>query len=60
MYENRWNLKIERMKKKITLKELSKNLDCSITLISMYENNDRNMSDDKVRAYQKYILEKNR
>lgn len=55
---DRWNWKIKRMSKDITLKELAKELNCSIGLISKWENDERNMSDDKVEKYKNYIEEK--
>lgn len=54
----RFGWKIQRMKKKITLREIAEKIGCSITLISKYENDERNMSIDKVKQYEKYILNK--
>ena len=55
MYKDRWDYKMERLKKKITLKEMSKYIKCSITLLSKYENGERNMKYEKVEDYKYYI-----
>lgn len=44
-----------RKKKKIRLKEIAQELGCSIALISFYENEKCNMSDDKILKYQRII-----
>ncbi|MEY8415644.1 helix-turn-helix transcriptional regulator [Tissierella praeacuta] len=55
MYKDRWDYKMERMKKKIPLRDIAKYIKCSITLLSKYENGERNMSNDKVEYYRYYI-----
>lgn len=50
-----WRLK--RLGKRITLKEIAKELGCSYNLISMYESGGQ-MAADKVEAYMKYIESK--
>ncbi|MCS5695262.1 helix-turn-helix domain-containing protein [Desulfofundulus thermocisternus] len=45
---------IRRMKR-ITLEKLAKELKCSRSLLSMFENNQCDMSDEKIEAYKKII-----
>lgn len=47
---------IQRKFKKIKLKTLAKEMNCSQALISQYENGNCNMSDDKFNVYKNYIL----
>lgn len=56
VYKDRWDWKMERMKKKITLGDIAEHIKCSITLLSKYENNERNMRLDKVDDYKCYIM----
>lgn len=49
---------LQRRRKKITLKELAVACDCSIGLISLYENHKANMSPEKIKKYQEYITNK--
>lgn len=58
MYKNRFEWKVERMKKKITIEEIADYIGCSGSLISLYENNKRGMKWDKVEGYKEYIIEK--
>lgn len=48
---------LQRKKKGIRLKEIAEKLGCSIALISFYENEKCNMSDDKILKYQQIIKE---
>lgn len=50
--------RILRLKKRITLTDLAKVLNCSICHISNYESSRSGMSYKKVKKYRKYILEK--
>jgi len=47
---------IMRRRKKITLKQISEACECSIALLSLYENDKANMSPNKVATYKKFIL----
>lgn len=48
-----------RRKKKITLKELAKVCNCSIGLLSLYENDKlANMCPNKIQKYKEYITNK--
>lgn len=58
MFKTRFEWKIERMKKGITLREIAVYGNFSEGLLSKYERNKRNMSKDKVELYRKYITEK--
>ena len=53
--KDRWDWKILRMKKNITLREISNELCCSIAHVSKYENDKGEMIFEKVRAYKDYI-----
>lgn len=55
---NRWDWKVERMRKKIPLRDIAKYIKCSITLLSKYENYERNMASEKVEDYIYYIENK--
>lgn len=46
-----------RRKKRIKLKQIADFLNCSITLISRYENDDVNMSKEKIEGYKNFIDE---
>ncbi|WP_346234439.1 XRE family transcriptional regulator [Lysinibacillus telephonicus] len=46
---------IKRRKKKIRLREIANFIDCSISLLSKYENDLWEMSENKVAKYRKYI-----
>lgn len=45
-----------RRRKKITLKEIAKAIKCTSALISAYEKQKTNMSDEKLQKYREYIL----
>lgn len=49
---------ILRRRKKISQIELAKVLNCSQSLISRYEKNECEMSDDKIKKYKQYIESK--
>lgn len=51
--------KIERMKKGIKLKEIADYLNCSISLLSRFENEKIKIAADKVADYKYYIKNKN-
>lgn len=44
-----------RRKKKITLKQLAEACNCSIGLLSLYENDKANMDVNKVQKYKEFI-----
>lgn len=58
MHENRYEWKLKRMGKAITLEELSDIVGFSISMISKYENGHRDMASDKVALYKEYIKNK--
>lgn len=45
---------IRRMKR-ITLRQLARHLNCSYSLLSMFENNQCYMSEEKIEAYKEFI-----
>lgn len=45
-----------RREKKIKLRDIAKHLDCSVSLLSRYENGKRGMSEEKIRKYKKFII----
>lgn len=49
---------IKRRRKGISQIELAKVLNCSQSLISRYEKNECEMSDDKIKRYKQYIKSK--
>lgn len=49
---------ILRRRKKISQIELAKVLNCSQSLISRFEKNECEMSDDKIKRYKQYIESK--
>ena len=49
---------ILRRRKKISQIELAKVLNCSQSLISRYEKNECEMSEDKIKRYKQYIESK--
>ncbi|APH05856.1 helix-turn-helix domain-containing protein [Bacillus weihaiensis] len=49
---------LKRRQKKISMKELAKNIGCSQSLISRYETGDCGMSDSKIKRYREYIDKK--
>lgn len=49
---------ILRRRKKISQNELAKVLNCSQSLISRYEKNECEMSEDKIKRYKQYIESK--
>ncbi|MEY9972187.1 transcriptional regulator with XRE-family HTH domain [Lysinibacillus sp. RC46] len=51
-------LLIMRRKKKITLKELSEYIGCSISLLSLHENEKVALDTIKLQKYRQYILNK--
>ncbi len=52
---DRFNFKINRMAKNITLREIAEYIGCSIALISKFENDERNMSYEKFHLYKYFI-----
>lgn len=57
MENQRMRYKVMRIKKGIKLIDVAKAIDCSHSLISLYESNKCDMSLDKVRKYKAYIEE---
>lgn len=51
-------LLMTRRQKRITLKELSEHIGCSISLLSLYENNKVSLDTIKQQKYKQYILDK--
>ena len=47
-----------RRNKRLTLTELAILMNCSQSLLSRYELNDCNMSDEKIKKYEEIILKK--
>ncbi|WP_254636122.1 helix-turn-helix domain-containing protein [Lysinibacillus sp. GbtcB16] len=47
-----------RRQKKITLKELADFIGCSISLLSLYENNKVSLDTIKQQKYKQYIIDK--
>lgn len=45
-----------RRSKKIKLRQIADYLNCSVSLISRYENGKRQMSDEKVKKYKEFII----
>ena len=58
MKENRYQWKLRRKGKDITLEEVSRVIGSSISMISRHENNKRDLSNEKLEAYKKYIAKK--
>lgn len=54
-YKDRFEYKIERLRKGITLTEIAKYIKVSNSLLSKYENKDRNMKQESVENYKNYI-----
>lgn len=50
------DLFIMRRQKRIKLKQLAAHLNCSIALISLYENDKSQMSYEKVQKYKSFII----
>lgn len=50
--------KLRRIAKDITLTEIANAMQCSISLLSKYENDIANMEENKVIQYQEYIENK--
>lgn len=53
--EQRFNYKIERQKKQITLTEIAKHIGCSSSLLSKWEYGKCEISDRKIKKYIEYI-----
>lgn len=47
-----------RRKKRITLKELSNHIKCSIAMVSYFERGERSFTEDNYEKYKSYILNK--
>jgi uncharacterized protein YqhQ len=54
---DRMSWKLQRIQKKIKIRQLQDYLKCTHALISMYENEKCEMSPEKVRKYKQYIEE---
>ena len=54
----RYRWKLRRMSKAITLKEVSAYVGFSLSMISKYENNHKDMEDYRVARYKEYIENK--
>jgi len=52
---NRFDYFVLRKKKRIRLKEIATEIDCSLALLSMYENDKCNISIQKEQRYKEYI-----
>ena len=50
--------KFARMRKKITLKEVSKYVGCSLSLINKWENGHLEMPTENIKKYKEYIENK--
>ncbi|QUH20219.1 helix-turn-helix domain-containing protein [Alkaliphilus sp. B6464] len=49
--------KLERIRKKIKLKDVAKEIGISTGTVSRYENNKREMTEEHIQKYKKYIEE---
>lgn len=47
--------RLKRLLKRIRLREISKHLNCTLGLLSNWENNRTSMSQEKVELYMQYI-----
>lgn len=52
---DRKSWKLKRISKDITITEIAKEIYCSVSLISKYENNKADMKQEKIEQYQQYI-----
>lgn len=56
--QEREELKFERMRKGIKLKEIADYVDCHLSLISKYENNKVDLNLEMKKRYEEYIRSK--
>lgn len=56
--DDRRSWKLKRMGKGIILKDIAKYVGYSISMINKYENEHREMAEDKVIRYREYIINK--
>lgn len=45
-----------RRTKKITLKQIATELNCSVSLLSLFENDKANMDANKIQKYKEFII----
>ncbi len=56
--EERYKWKLKRMGKNITLKEVGEYVGFTLSMISKYENNHKDMEDYRIARYKEYIENK--
>ena len=55
LYQDKVKYFLMRRQKKIRLKEIAEYIGCSVSLLSIYENNQIDMDSDKERKYIEFI-----